>query len=109
MVQTQKKSRTKKEPNVATKQPSSEPGLFELFMGLAELLDEPYRTPAKKIVNILFFAIIAMLAMYLISSFMVALTDPQTGQLISNNKSILTIGAGAIVAIMGLTKGTYKK
>lgn len=48
MVQTQKKSRTKKEPNVATKQPSSEPGLFELFMGLVELLDEPYRTPAKK-------------------------------------------------------------
>ncbi|MDD4249741.1 MAG: hypothetical protein PHT13_11605 [Methanosarcina sp.] len=109
MAQTQKKPRTKKKPNAATKQPSSEPGLFELFMGLAEQLDEPYRTSGKKIVNVLFFATIAMLAVSLISSFMVALTDPQTGQLISNNKSILTIGACAIGAIMGFTKETYKK
>lgn len=108
MTQTQK-TKIKNEPNAAAKKSSSEPGLFELFMDLAEQLDEPYRTPAIKIVNVFFFSIIAMLAIYLISSFVVVLTDPQTAQLISNSKSILTVGAGAIGAIIGLTKGAYKK
>jgi hypothetical protein len=88
MVETKNKQRTKKEPVAANKQPPPESqGLFQDFMGLADQLDEPYRTPAKKMVNVLFFAIIAMLAIYLISVFVVALTDPQTGQLISKNRN----------------------
>jgi hypothetical protein len=95
----------KKQPTPAKKQPTpEEPGLMDAFMSLADKLDEPFRTPAKKIVNILFFAIIAMLAIFLISSFAVALTDPQTSQLINKNKSILIIGAGAIGAIIGIAK-----